>query len=810
LVPTATGINWVANNEFSLVFSSPDFTTLDGEYDYVLPSADFALDVTDSMKVRLSYGESIGRPGWGDIQGGQTLNQLARINGGTGQQGNPGLLPLESQNYDLSFEWYFAESSYVSAGFFEMLGTAPALGRALRAEDDEAGREKVVVLSHGLWQRRFGSDPGVVDRKLILNGQPYTVVGVLGRDFIFPVRDVELALPLSPDQDPWRHDRESTNFIRAIGRAKAGVTGAQIAEDLGAIHRRLQKEFPESYARKPGVLVKPYQAELTRNVGETLWMLLAAVGLLLAIACANLANLTMVRANARRREVAVRRALGAGRMRLVRQLLVESSLLSLGGAALGILLARWAVPALVALSPATMPRAREVDVNLPVLLFTLGAAALTALAFGLVPALRATRGDPGRDLQSEGRGGAGTAEGGRVRGLIVAAQVAVMVVLLTGTGLLLKSFYAVTRVEPGFDAGVLTVRLSLPRTSYGDIEKVGRFYDQVEARVMRLPGVIATAAVNHVPLNGALASADYKVADRPPLRDDQLPTAQYRMVTPAYFRTMGIPLVAGRAFADQDRSGGAPVAIVSQSLARQSFPGRDPVGEHLLVQDTPSGFRSLEVVGVVGDLRHASLEGEAEPHLFVPYHQTHPALLVWLTQNQYLAVRTSGPPLALADAVRRELRAVDPDVAPADVRSTAQYLGRAAEARRFSLVLLALFALVGLALAAVGIYGVVSYSVSERTREVGVRLALGAAQRDILGLVLREGLRHAGAGIAVGMAAAFVATRALSSLLFGVKPTDPFTYAGVVAVLGVVAVAASLLPASQAARSSPLEALRHE
>jgi putative ABC transport system permease protein len=698
----------------------------------------------------------------------------------------------------------------VSGPFFDMLGAPPALGRTLEPADDTPGREKVVVLSYGLWQRRFGGDAAIVGRSLRLNGEPYTVLGVLGSDFLFPVRNVDLAIPLAPDKDPWRHNRDSTSFVRLIGRARNGVTAAQIAGDLEAIGRRLQAEFPASYARKLGVTVRPYREELTRAFRPTLLILLAAVGVLLLIACANLANLMLVRATARRREMAVRRALGAGAAHVVRQLLAESVILATGGAALGVLLARSAVPALVALSPAAMPRAGEIHVSFPVLLFTMGAAVLSGLAFGLAPALRAATSDPSRDLQAGGRSATGDVDRGRARGFILGAQLALMMVLLTGAGLLLKSFRAVTEVEPGFDTGVLTMRLSLPRKDYATTAKVGRFYRALETRVASLPGVVAVAAVNHVPMNGALASADYKVADRPPLRDDQLPTAQYRMVTPAYFQTMGIPLLAGRAFAEDDREGGAPVAIVSGTLARQSFPDRSPIGQHLLVEDTPMGFRSMEIVGVAGDVKHASLESGTDPHLYVPYHQTHPDLLVWLTLNQFLVVKTAGPPLALAEAVRRELRAVDANVAAADLRGSGYYVDAAAASRRFSLTLLSLFAAVALALAGVGIYGVVSCSVAERARETGVRLALGATMAHILALVVGQGLRRTAIGIGAGLGAALLASRALGSLLYGVEPTDPATYASVVLLLVAVTLAASFLPAWRAARSNPLAVLRRD
>jgi len=695
----------------------------------------------------------------------------------------------------------------VSGNFFELLGAAPALGRTLRAGDDAPGSEHVVVLSHGLWLRRFGGDRDVVGRAITLNGLSYTVVGVLARDFVFPVLGTELAIPLAPELDPWRHNRESTNFLRLVARARPGAGRDAIVADLDAIGAQLQHEFPGTYARKKGVAVTPLRDELTRQVGRTLAMLMAAVCLLLLVACANLANLMLVRATARQRELAIRQALGARGLRVARELLVEALLLSVAGAVLGLLLARAAVPALVALSPAGMPRAEEIGLSLPVLLFTAAVAVLAGVGFGLLPAWRAARTDPNRELAA-GRGAAG--ENGGARGLIVGAEVALMVVLLSGALLLQRSFSSVLLVDPGFDPRALTVRLSLPRTVYADTARISAFYRALEARVAALPGVQAVAAVNHVPLNGALASADYKVEDRPPASDDQLPTAQYRMVTPAYFAAMGVPIVAGRTFDESDDPGRPAVAIVSRSLARQSFPDRDPVGRRLLVKDTPAGFREVEVIGVAGDVHHGSLETAPEPHLYVAYHQTPRALLVWLAQNQFLVVRAAGDPLALGDAVRRAVHAVDPGVASVGARLAGSYLEGATAARRFGLTLIAIFALVALAMAAIGIYGVVSYTVARGTRETGLRLALGASVRDILAGVLGDGLRRTAWGILFGLVAAFATARAARSLLFGVEASDPRAYVAVVLILVAVTLAACALPAWRAARLDPARALREE
>jgi predicted permease len=696
-----------------------------------------------------------------------------------------------------------------TANLFELLGTKAVVGRSLVPADDEPAAERVVVLSHGLWVRRFGGDTDIVGRTLTFNAESYSVAGILPADFVFPQRGAEVAVPLKPEGDAARHDRESTSFLRVLGRARPGTGREAIQADLDAIAHRLQQEHPDAYARKPGVRVVRWSEDLVAGVQQVLWVLQGTVLVLLLITCANVASLMLARAASLRGDIAVRQALGESAGGTFRRQVVEGLMLSLAGGAVGLLGAVWGVPALLALAPPDLPRRDAIGMHPTVLLFTLGVSIGAGLLATALPAWRTARGDLREDLTGSDRS-FGPGRRGRARWILVSAEVTLLAVLLSTGSLLYRSFLVASRVSPGFDDDTLTVRLSLPRARYDRIEKVTAFYDALESRVAALPGVTEVAAVNHVPLNGALASADYRTPEMPTGSGAALPTATYRMATPRYFRAMGIPLLSGRAFDDRDDTDAPHVAIISQALARKSFSGKDPVGTQILVQDSPEGFRPFEIVGVVGDIRHDGLEAQPSPHLFVPYAQTHPSLLMWLTATQYLAVRASVDPRSLEPAIRKVLREVDPDVAAAQVRTTGDAMAASIAPRRFTLTLLGVFAAIATAMAAFGLHGVVSTSVAWRTREMALRMALGARPAQVRRLVLRQAAVAAAAGGACGLAVSLASSRLLEGLLFGVTAADPASHVCAFLVLGAVVLAACDAPARRAARTPLFECLKTE
>lgn len=696
----------------------------------------------------------------------------------------------------------------VSADFFSLLGVDAAFGRTLLAEDDRPGAPRVVVMTYGLWQRRFGADRNVVGRNILLNGESFTVVGVLPPQFFFPVREVELACPLSPMTDPWRLNRESTSFLRLVGRLKPGVTEAQAQQDMSDVARRLMAQYPKSNARKGVVVVAPFADELVGGFRLALWTLQAAVGVVLLIACANLANLMLARGVSRGRESAIRAALGAGRARLLRQSLTENLLLSLLGGGLGLVFAHWAVPGLLALSPANLPRAQEATLDGSVLAFTLGLSVLSALLFGLFPALATARLNLNKQL-NEGRSASEGVRSHRLGNALVVTEVALSLMLLTATGLLLRSFARLQAIEPGFESSnVLTLRMSLPRARYANPDATTRFYEQVLPKMEALPGVVSASASSVIPLNGQLATVDFTVAGRPPIEEKDVPAAQYRMVGPGFFHTMGIPFRQGSAFTDRDTATSTPVAIVNETLARKFFPNGNPIGERLEIDDVAGGTRAVEIIGVVGDVRHYGLDAAATYDIYIPWRQVQKSAVVWLANNQYWILRTAGDPMALAETARRQIQAVDPDVAASAIRSLDDYVSASVAPRRFNLQLLAIFAGAALLLASGGIYGVISYSVSRRTHEIGLRMTLGARPADILRLVVAQAMAPAAMGVVLGVAGSLAVSRLLTGLLFQVSATDPATYAAVACVLSGVAVLAAYLPARRATRIDPLAALR--
>jgi putative ABC transport system permease protein len=676
------------------------------------------------------------------------------------------------------------------------------MGRTLVADDDRPGAAPVVVLTDGLWRRRFGGDRAVLGRTLTLDGASYTVVGVLPPQFFFPIRDAELAAPLSPDTDPQRFVRTSVSFLRTVARLKPTVSRARAEEELTAIARQLQQEHPDANARKSGATVVPLADEIVGSFRVALLALLAAVAGVLLIACANLASLTLARGTTRRKEMAIRLAAGATRAQLVRQLLTESALLGGIGGAFGIVLARWGTALLVAFAPADLPRLKEVELDGGVLAVALGISLVSSLLFGIVPALLVSRTNVNEELRDGGRGSSEGKERRRARTLLVTTEVALALVLLIVVGLFGRSFVNIQAVRPGFDARrVLSARVSLPRSRYDSLDAIVGFQRELQARVGALAGVQSVGAISILPLSGLIARVPFTVEGRPVPRS-QVPSTQYRLVTEQYFETMRIPIRRGRPFSEKDTVTHPPVIIVNETLARRFFGEQEPIGEHLLVDDTDAGPRTAEIVGVVGDVRHLGLDVEPTPDVYLPYSQLHPDQVGLAAANMFWVVRTEADPLVFAAAVRHEMQQVDSRVPVGSMRTMDHYLSASVAPRRFNVSVLGAFAVAAVLLAATGIYATLSYSIRQRSHEMAIRTALGAQRRDILELVVGQGLRPALIGVGVGLGAAVIVTRTLSGLLFGLGATDPPTFLVVAVGLAVVALLACLVPAVRATRAA--------
>ena len=688
----------------------------------------------------------------------------------------------------------------VSADYFEVTGPQVQLGRPLQPDDE---RRPSAVIGHGLWQRRFGGTRDVLGQSLVLNGEAFTIVGVLRPDFVSLVRDAEVVVPYSPAADARRNNRAQA-FLRVIGRLGPGVTMAQAEDDLTAAARRLRDEYPDSHGADTAIRLVSLHEEITGRSAPMLRMLFGAVVLVLLVACANIASLFLVRCTAHRRELAVRAALGASRARIVALVLGETALLGVAGAVLGLAVARLLIDAMLASGPAALPRVAEIGLDPWVAGFTLAVSLAAGLLVGVAPARQASRGNVRRALQQGGYGS--SAGGARPRSALVFVEVALSTVLLVAALLLVRSFQHVRAVDPGFSPSqVLTIRLSLPRARYADHAAIEQFANLLLPRIASLPGVRGVGAANVVPMNGYLATTAFHV-DGVVARD--APEAHYRMVTPGYFRALGIELRGGRGFDAADRSGSAPVAIVNETLARQFFHGRDPIGSRMRLDDGEKAPREVHIVGVVGDVRHFGLEREATIEVYVPIGQVPDPTTIWLANNMYWVVKTDGDPLALAQAVRREIAAVDRDVPGSFVRSMDQWMGSTLAARRFNLQLVGAFAAAAVLLAVVGIYAVAAFAVTTRRREFGIRTALGASRLEIVGLVVRDSASPVLGGLAAGTAVSVAAAPALSGLLFGVTPRDGTSLAFGLAALACAALVASIVPAQRAARIDPLVALR--
>ncbi|MBI3450516.1 MAG: ABC transporter permease [Acidobacteria bacterium] len=685
----------------------------------------------------------------------------------------------------------------VTAGFFKVSGIAPLLGRSFLPEDDRSGAPGVALLSHGLWQRRFAADPSIVGRQLVLDGAPVTVVGVMPEGFTLPGGGVQLWTPLALDLSKERRDH---GYLSVIGRLGRGLETAGAIAEMSGVAARLEREHPAENAGV-GATIVPLQELIVGNFRPALLMLFGAVGLVLLITCANVASLLLARAAGRRREVAIRVALGAGRLRLVRQFLTESLLLSLLGGGLSLVLAFWAADFVRTVNPGGLPRASEIGVNGSVFAFMLAVSLLTGWIFGLVPALHASSLDVGESLKQNARTGGTSRRAAASRSALVVAEVALAVVLFISAGLLTKSLLRLQQVEPGFDpASVLTAQVSLPALRYGDDAKRTAFVKEALRRLKALPGVRAAGATSEIPVGDSTTTASFKLDAGETLPGDAL-EADLRFVTPGYFQAMSIPLLRGRSFSDEDPAPGRGAVVINERMARWLWPQGDALGERIL--DLAPDDQPLEIVGVVGDVRHGGLDQEAPAEMYLPYGAQ-------ATPTLFLAVGTSGDPAGLAAALRSAVREVDHDLPVRNVATMEQRLSGSLAPRRFNAVLLSIFSVVALVLSLIGVYGVVSYSVAQRTREIGIRLALGARGADVVRLIGGEGLRLALAGAALGLVAAFGLSRLMTSLLFGVSPSDPLTFAGAALIFTATALVAAWVPSRRVLRVDPIITLRSE
>jgi putative ABC transport system permease protein len=706
-------------------------------------------------------------------------------------------------------------STLVSSEVFKAVGMQPAIGRAFAADEDKPGAPRIVVVSDRFWRSHFNADAAAVSRSVVLDGEPYTIVGVMPAEMRFPSRLTDVWLPLGLFVPTFPAARGNHPGLTVVAKLKPAVNVDRAAGDMDAIARRLEQQYPASNTDHT-VSVQPYYEQIVANIRPALVTLSVAVLFVLMIGCANLANLVFARSDARQREIAIREALGASRWRIFQQLLTESVVMALGGGAAGVLLAWWAVTAFVASHPTAVPRIDQVAVDLRVLAFALIVSVATGIAFGIAPALRAASVDLLTSLKDGGRGA--PAAGRRTRGALVVVEVALALVLLVGAGLTIRSFAKLTSIDLGFDAShVVTVHASLPDTRYREVAQWTAFHRQLLQRVSALPGIEAAGLNSALPLAGMGAEAEVRYEGQPPpasLHEDGTPSL-FQAVSPDYFRAMGMPLVRGRAFTDRDTADGVRVAVVEEALVRKFFPDTDPIGKRIAFEFTGAHGPSAmpiwrEIVGVVKHVRHYGLVREL-PNLqvYAPVEQ----LPTWFANRRptmTLFARTTLEPEEVIASVRAAVGQIDREIPIFGLQTMEQYVDQATEQSRLSMLLLTAFGLLALILAGLGIYGVLSYLIGRRTQEIGIRLALGATRGDVMRLVLGHGMRLVGAGIAIGAAIAWAATQALRSMLYGISPHDPATFAAIAALLAAVAFIASYLPGRRATCVDPVETLRAE
>ncbi|HKS29933.1 MAG TPA: ABC transporter permease [Pyrinomonadaceae bacterium] len=692
--------------------------------------------------------------------------------------------------------------SRVSPRLFAALNVKALRGRVFTDEEGQTGHEQVALVKESLWERRYASDPNLVGRQIMVDGRSFTVVGILPKDFNFPVNGGELWTPLAFDAK--EQGERAGHYLEVVARLKPGVSREQAQAELDSISRRSQQQFPDTNTGR-SAFVEGLNESYTRGSRMYLNVLMAAVVFVLLIACANVANLLLVRSTSRQKEIAVRMALGGSRWRLIRQLLTESIALALIGGALGLLFSVWGIEFIKGGIPPGftqyIPGWEKMRLDAPVLLFTLVVTILTGAVFGLAPALQATRLNLNESLKESGKGASSGASRNRLRSLLVISELALSLVLLVGAGLMIRSFVQLMRSDLGVNASnVLTMELSIPRLKYPEEQQRVNFYQELVSRVRGLPGVTQAAAVNFAPMARSSSSVNFRVDGQPPPVKGKEPLADYRVITPGYFEAMGTTLRQGRVFTEQDKKGSTPVVIISEQLARRYFPTGDALGKRLVISEEEG---PLEIVGVAADIKDDDLNEESEMTAYRPFMQE-----PWWSMT--LVARTNSEPTEFTQAIRNEVRAIDPEQPVYNVKTMEQIVDESISAKRLAMVMLGFFAFGALLLAAIGIYAVMSYSVTSRSHEIGIRMALGAQPTDILRLIIRQGLVLTLIGIVLGLAGAFALTRAMTEILYGVDATDPLTFGGISLLLSLVALAACYIPARRATRVDPMVALRYE
>ena len=696
----------------------------------------------------------------------------------------------------------------VSTSLFELLGVRPVLGRTFSSEEEQPGNDQVALISHNLWQRHFAADRNPVGRTITLDGKTYTIVGVMPEGFQFPggsgtvlriftPETAELWVPLALDADTL--SQRSSHSLNVIGRLKPGITVAQATAEMDAIQQRLEQQYPTFYVGSH-VKVVPLAEQIVGTARRPLLVLWGAVAFVLLISCANVANLLLSRSSTRKKEFALRAALGAGRLRIIRQLLTESLLLSIVGGIAGTLLAAWGVHVLSTIVPPDFPRRGEIAIDGWVLGFTLLISVLTGIIFGLAPAIQSTKLDLIDALKASGRNSAGSSHRHSLRSLLVMSEMALALILLIGAALMIQSFLRLRHVGPGFTPdNVLTMEVSLPLNSYPR-ERRPAFFQQLIERAQSVPGVQVVAAAKHLPLSGDNMNFAFDIEGRP-FPPGRSPGADCRFVTPDYFKALRISLIKGRVFSESDGPQAPPVLLINKAMADRFFPNEDPIGKRMQL-----GINNFagQIVGIVGDVKHVGLDAEVNDEVYLPYSQAPFAI------DMTLLVRTSGDPMSLAGAMRNELATLDKQVSIGKVRTMDTIAAESVAQPRFRTLLLGLFGIFALLLASIGIYGVMSYAVTQRTQEIGIRMALGAQVGDVRKLVIGNGMTLALIGVAIGLAGAYGLTRLMASLLFGISATDAPTFAAISAILIVVALIACYIPARRATKVDPLVALRYE